>query len=363
MPEPAELAGAFGIIFSRTGSGRNRRALRSSRSRSSSPPPRAGPIDRGAIPIDAGGPCALVASAPGPTPRRGTPGHRRGCTDHRTDGQDSADRPLVQLRLHREYPRLGLIEVGPRRAGVHQRPPRSALMLRTRWTPSPCDRLSRPRTTTGPPPHPDGISRRRAFPPTSRPPAVGDRRDGSHVHSRTVRRVRRPAMPLQHRHGYAAGLHRGLPAGDINRPRSSPPPCGGCALLPSPDPPGSSWWFLLRGVQPLVPHVHLPVLLAGPGPSGGAGPSRRCQGCFHPHPRLPDQAAPSFTEPAATSRRRCPFITARFKSASWRSMSSCQRHRRRGVQQSHRVLRDPARSPQRRTDFLLPDSRSSPPDR
>ena len=43
----------------------------------------------------------------------------------------------------------------------------SALMLRTRWTPSPCDRLSRPRTTTGPPSHPDGISRRRAFPPTS----------------------------------------------------------------------------------------------------------------------------------------------------------------------------------------------------
>ena len=38
----------------------------------------------------------------------------------------------------------------------------------------------------------------------------------------TVRRGRRPAMPLQHRHGYAAGLHRGLPAGDINRPRSSP---------------------------------------------------------------------------------------------------------------------------------------------
>jgi hypothetical protein len=76
-------------------------------------------------------------------------------------------RPLVQLRLHHEYPRLGLIEVGPRRAGVHRRPPRSALMLRTRWTPSPCDRLSRPRTTTGPPSHPGGVSRRLAFPPTS----------------------------------------------------------------------------------------------------------------------------------------------------------------------------------------------------
>ncbi len=30
-------------------------------------------------------------------------------------------------------------------------------------------------------------------------------------------------MPLRHRHGYAADLHRGLPTGDINRSRSSPP--------------------------------------------------------------------------------------------------------------------------------------------
>jgi hypothetical protein len=74
---------------------------------------------------------------------------------------------LVQLRLHHKYPVLGLIEVGPRSASVHRRPPRSALMLRTRWTPSPCDRLSRPRTTTGPPSHPRGVSRRLAFPPTS----------------------------------------------------------------------------------------------------------------------------------------------------------------------------------------------------
>ena len=29
-------------------------------------------------------------------------------------------------------------------------------------------------------------------------------------------------MPLRYRHGYAAGIHRGLPPGDIDRPRSSP---------------------------------------------------------------------------------------------------------------------------------------------
>ena len=42
-----------------------------------------------------------------------------------------------------------------------------------RWTPSPggpngpCDRLSRSRTTTGPPPHPNGIGRRQTFPPAN----------------------------------------------------------------------------------------------------------------------------------------------------------------------------------------------------
>src|ERR1019366_8531667 len=49
------------------------------------------------------------------------------------------DRPLVQLRLHPVYPQLGLIEVGPRNAGIHRRTPRSALMLRSCWAPSPCD--------------------------------------------------------------------------------------------------------------------------------------------------------------------------------------------------------------------------------
>ncbi len=84
-------------------------------------------------------------------------------------------RPLVQFRLHRVYPRLRLRKARPRRAGIHQRPPRAAVMLRTRWTPSPCDRLSRPpwqdvtpATTTSPTPHPEGISRQRTFPPANR---------------------------------------------------------------------------------------------------------------------------------------------------------------------------------------------------
>lgn len=51
---------------------------------------------------------------------------------------------------------------------------------------------------------------------------VRDRRDGSHVHRMTARPGRRPAMPLPLRHDYAAGIHRGLPTGDINRPKEFP---------------------------------------------------------------------------------------------------------------------------------------------
>ena len=119
------------------------------------------------------------------------------------------------------------------------------------------------------------------------------RRDGSHVHSPTVRRGRRPAMPLQHRHGYAADLHRGLPVGDITRPRSSPHSRGvrvRAAMRPRStrfEPLG-----LLRSVQPLVPRVRLSVLLAGPGPSGSTGPSRRCQGCCPPSPSSQGSGCP-----------------------------------------------------------------------
>ena len=77
----------------------------------------------------------------------------------------------------------------------------------------------------------------------------------------------------------------------------------------------------LRSVQPLVSRVRLSVSLAGPTPSDSADVSRRCQGRFHPHRCPPDQAALSYNMLSATSIRRWSLTTARFKSASWRSMS------------------------------------------
>ena len=68
-----------------------------------------------------------------------------------------------------------------------------------------------------------------------------------------------------------------------------------CAPPPSPYPPDWSWWTSLERRLTLVPHVHLPVLLAGPGPSGSTGSSRLCQGCLPPRPSVPTgRAALSF---------------------------------------------------------------------
>src|SRR4029453_17126874 len=81
------------------------------------------------------------------------------------------DRPSVQLGLDPQYPRLRLLhgQRRPRRAGIHRRPPSlPATLLRTCCRPSPCDRLSRPPSTTAAPSPPKAPSRRRACPPPAR---------------------------------------------------------------------------------------------------------------------------------------------------------------------------------------------------
>ncbi len=150
---------------------------------------------------------------------------------------------------------------------------------------------------------------------------VRDHLDGSHVHLPTVRRDRHPAMPLQHRRGYATDIHHGLPASDTNRPRSSPHRLVRVRAATRPVSARFEPVDLLRSVQSLVPHVCLSVLLAGPDPSGSTGPSRRCQGCLPPSPPSRGSGCPQLHRPAVTGRRRCPSTTARSKGASWRSVS------------------------------------------
>jgi hypothetical protein len=110
--------------------------------------------------------------------------------------------------------------------GIHQRPPGiPTILLPTCWPPSPCGRLSRPPTTTKPPPHPTALSRRRACPPASWP----DRREGDRGwfprSPRTDRRGRCPAAPRPLRHRYAAGIPHGLPTG-LFIPASESPVAG-----------------------------------------------------------------------------------------------------------------------------------------
>ena len=50
--------------------------------------------------------------------------------------------------------------------------------------------------------------------------------------SQIDRRARRPALPLRHRHGYAADLHRGLPTGCHIATRGSPSPHSGVGYAP-----------------------------------------------------------------------------------------------------------------------------------
>jgi hypothetical protein len=96
---------------------------------------------------------------------------------------------------------------------------------------------------------------------------------GSHVHPLTGRRDRRPALPLQPRHGYAADLHHGLPSRLPKPAGSRPPQHGGRALLTGPDPPGSSRRTLLRGFHHWFLHSYTsPSCL--PGPGGLAVPTR-----------------------------------------------------------------------------------------
>jgi hypothetical protein len=118
---------------------------------------------------------------------------------------------------------------------------------------------------------------------------------GSHVHHRPFDGMGAQLFPCRPVHGYPAALHRGP---RHHRGAEAVPP--GCKEVQRTAIPAHIHQvragLLLEGVPPLVSAlVHLSVSLAGPGPSGSAGPSRRCQGCSHPSPRPRGQAASSFS--------------------------------------------------------------------
>ena len=137
-------------------------------------------------------------------------------------------------------------------------------------------------------------------------------------------------MPLQHCHGYAAGIHHGLPTGDINRPKSSPPSIAVWVRVAAR--PRSARFEplgLLRSFQTLVPHVRLSVLLPDPDHLAVLARPVVVRAAVHPNPPFQKvQAALSFNVSAATSTKRWPPTTARLENAWWRSPSAT--HRRSG---------------------------------
>ena len=186
--QPAELpAPPWGSSVSRTGSGRNRAGLQTAHAGRSRTAPT---LDVGRRWRPGATPSTPAVRAPllPRTRSHATTRNAGSCTrlnrsSNRRPGSSTAH--WCSLVCILVPARSAASRSGHGVTGVHQRPPSHAVpsLLRTRWSPSPCDRLSRPRTTTGPPPHPAAISRRRTFPP----PAWlagrgGDHRDGSHVH-------------------------------------------------------------------------------------------------------------------------------------------------------------------------------------
>ena len=147
------------------------------------------------------------------------------------------------------------------------------------------------------PPHPWPTVRRRTCPPRTWTVEVRATTDGSRVYCAPIDEGGAHLLSRQHRHGYAADLHRGLRPRRYLPTRSRPPTSPTVVhCKPAPIRQVSSR-FIAYGTSSMVPSVRLLVLLAGPAPSGSTGTSRRCQGCSHPPRRPPDQAAPSFTQP------------------------------------------------------------------
>ena len=198
---------------------------------------------------------------------------------------------------------------------------------RNRCRPSPCDRLSRPRSTTAAPPRPGPFSGRCAYPRTAEPDARRREpgRGGSRVHCRSLDeggarlcpaaspRLRRRPSPWPPR------------LGKKTQPGSSPPRQNGRDDRARPRSARFEPVSPIKDVTTPVPRVLLFISLAGPAPSGSTDTSRLCQGCSRPPRHHPDQAALSYDRPAATRRRRRSLTSTRTtapRCAKWRSLAA-----------------------------------------
>src|SRR5918994_5791592 len=150
--------------------------------------------------------------------------------------------PTVQFGLDLPYPSLRAIQRELPLVGIHRRTPGiPASALRACWSPSPCTRLSRARTTTRPPPHSTVIGRLRACPSASRP----ERREGDRGwFPRSPEPIDEGGVQLNP--GSLATstpqtfLVASSPAYPFRLQSHPSQPRDGCALQTDPDPPGSS---------------------------------------------------------------------------------------------------------------------------
>ena len=234
----------FGIITCRTSTGRNSPDFSESRiwpRKASTPTQRLDPGRRGLV-----DPCGLGALVSGHAFPRVH--QERRVVDEVEQVTETAgrifSRPAVQLGLHPPYHDAGREIIRPRHgAGIHRR-------IFGHYIPSLTDTLPPFPMCTGFPRlgvlrrlrPARAFGRRRAYPRPAPWPGDGH----GNVRGRfprsllSGRRVRHPALPLRHRHGYAADNSPWPPGpGNGDPARSSPPVMKGrCAPQTSPHPPG-----------------------------------------------------------------------------------------------------------------------------
>ena len=165
------------------------------------------------------------------------------------------------------------------------------------------------RTTTAPPPHPGPVGD--GGPTRSGLAARPGERAGMVPTFTDLVAGRCPAISRRPRHGYAAGLHRGLLPGRRNRPRSCPPQSEVGARRPQP----ISTRFELVGHLRRLHHRFLAYTFSscspGPPPSGSAGHVPALSGLLPPSPASPGSGCPQLQPAAATASGGGPFTSTR----------------------------------------------------